>query len=191
MTDTLTPPPLDDIAAPRSRRPGKRTLLASAAVLAALTLGAGGFWATGAFFTDEETVTGNSVSTGSLTIGETIKTPLTVSGMLPGQTADPAEVLTFENTGTTAFTYTVTLDNVAPGADAPAGLPGWIPVTITSGGQAATGTLAAPPEVTVASLAEDTAAAVTVEVGLSDDADNTAQGKSVTFDVAVTAEQIP
>lgn len=157
---------------------------------AALLLIGGGYAITGAVFTDSETVPGNSVGTASLTIGETVAAPVAVADLSPGDTVETEDVLVFENTGTVPFTYTVALEDVVTSDGSPAALAGWLPVTISAGGQTASGTLDDLPEITVASLAPEATAGVDVTVGLDIAADNSAQSRTATFDLVITAEQI-
>lgn len=183
MTDTLT---TTSSPAPARRRP-PRTALALTAGAAAIALGVGGFLATTAAFTDTETVTGNSVKTATLDIGNPVSAPVTVTDLLPEQTAPTQQVLSFANTGTVAFDYTVSLANVQ--ADTPKLLE-WVPVTLTiDGGTPQTGTLASPPTIPAQELAVGATQKVSVTVGLSGDADNDVQKKGATFDVVVNATQ--
>lgn len=168
----------------------RRKKIAAYGAAGALVVLAGGYALTSAVFNDTETVTGNSVGTASLEIGEAVATALEVEDLLPGATAPAETVLAFSNGGSVPFSYTVTVSNVNASLGSPDGLLGWIPVTVTAGGASQSGTLAAPPSVTVDSLAVDADAEVQVTVGLDDDADNAAKDRETTFDVVVTANQI-
>ena len=168
----------------------KRRVVAAIGATGLLAALIGGYAITSAVFTDETTVGQNTVGTASLQIGDEASTTLSAEDLLPGETRDAVEVLTFKNTGTVPFTYDVSISDVAASSGAPSELPGWIPVTITAGGAADTGTLADPPALSVDSLAVGAAATVEVVVGLSEDASNNAQGRSVTFDLSVAAEQL-
>ena len=182
----MNTPPATAAEAPASRK--KKIAAVSAA--GALVVLAGGYALTSAVSSDSETVTGNSVGTASLEIGDAVATPLDVDDLLPGQTADPATVLTFENGGSVPFTYTVTVDGIRTSTGSPSELLGWIPISISSGGVTESGTLAAPPTVSVPSLAADADATVSVTVGLDGDADDTAKDRETIFDIVVSANQI-
>ncbi len=172
--------------APASRRK-KIAAVSAAGALVAL---AGGYALTSAVFSDSETVPDNSVGTASLEIGDAVSTPLDVEHLLPGQTANAATVLGFDNGGSVPFSYTVTLENIVPSSGSPSELLGWIPISISSGGVTESGTLAAPPTVSVPSLAADADATVSVTVGLDGNADDTAKDRETTFDIVVSANQI-
>lgn len=191
MTEQIT---LTETQTPARHGFGKRAGVAAIAGTAAVVLGVGGFLATTAAFTDQETVTGNTVGTASLLIGDPIKKPVNVTDLLPGQTVDVDDAYVFSNDGTVDFKYTVTITDIAGNSTDPAvntALLGWMPITITSGGQSVTGTLAAPPTLPAVTLAQDLAADVDVTVGLDTNADNTVQGLAATFTLVVTANQLP
>ena len=153
----------------RSDRRRRIALAAGAAALTVVVV-AGGYLATSAWFQDTETVTGNAVSTGTLSIGERTGLPLQVEGLLPGQSVDRS--FTFTNDGSADFTYSVTVD-------------------LSSDGDRAGGTLAAPPKLTgVGDVAPGESAEVDVKVGLSGpNATDDAQDFAATFDVEIVADQ--
>lgn len=178
----------DAAPAGRSRLVTPKRLALGGATIALLV--GGGFALSGASFTDEQTVGGNTVGTASLTIGETASSPVDVGDLLPGQTAPAAEVIAFENTGTVPFSYTVTLEDVDTDNADPSEFLDWIEVTVTSGGESVSGTLDDLPAIDDVVLANGADATVEVTVGLSADATNAAQDSSANFDVTVTASQI-
>lgn len=186
MTTTDTTTTAAAAAATRSRKP---IIIAMSAAAAALLIAGGGYAITGAAFTHTETVTGNSVGTATLKIGDTVSAPVSVSDLLPGQNVRTPNVITFSNAGTVPFRYTVEIANVVASAGSPSELLGWVPVTLTSGNETASGTLAALPTLSLGSTAVGGTGAVDVAVGLSTDATNSAQTRTVTFDIVVTAEQ--
>lgn len=180
MTITLT-------SAPSNRTRAWR--LAGICAAGSLILGGGVYAVTSAAFTDQETITGNTVGAATLQIGDTVTTPLNVTDLLPGQNTVTEDVVTFTNTGTVPYDYTVTIVNIAA-ADGPVELLGWIPVTISNGTTTATGTLAAPPMIDGGTSTVGATGAIDVTVGLATAADNTAQGKTASFDLVVTAAQV-
>ncbi|MFI8631292.1 hypothetical protein ACIGEP_01680 [Microbacterium sp. NPDC077663] len=187
MNTTLTAP--DAPAAPARRKP-TRALVAVSAGATAIALGVGGFLATTAAFTDQKTVTGNTVSTAELTIGDTASVPVPVNAtnLIPGGFLPVEDVLVFTNAGTVDFQYTISLSNITGDT----ALQGWTDIAITADGKTATGTLADPPHLKVSSLTPtDPAVEVDVTVGLSTDADNTVKDKTATFDLVVNATQNP
>jgi len=151
-----------------------------------VAVGAGGFLATTAAFTDSERIAGNTVGTARLTIGKTASAPVAVSDLVPGKNVTTDDVVVFDNAGTVDFGYTVTLDDVT-GSSA---LRSWAPVSLTVGEQTVVGTLADPPVLEVESLAPGApAVGVDVTVGLSPQADNTVKGQTAGFALVVTATQ--
>lgn len=176
---------------PTTTSPRNRTLnIVGICAAGALLVAGGGYAITGAAFTDQEVITGNSVGAATLTIGDTVSAPVNVTDLLPGQNTTEEDVIAFTNTGSVPFDYTVTLTNIAASTGAPTELLGWIPVTISNGTTSETGTLAAPPTLTGGTAAVDAAAAIDVTVGLATAATNAAQGDAATFDVVVTATQV-
>jgi len=176
--------------------------IAGVTAAGAMLLAGGGYAFTGATFTDSETIKGNTVKAATLAIGygqntQSYGTTVTFDKLVPGDTADAKEVLNFTNGGDVPFTYTVTINNVTTvrgpqdsSGEGQASLPGWIPVTLSSNGKSAKGTLAAPPVLTVdGSVEPGEGRKASLTVGLSSDADDKAQGASATFDVVVTASQ--
>ncbi|MFT4285755.1 MAG: hypothetical protein QM598_13060 [Protaetiibacter sp.] len=177
-----------------SDRPARdhRPLFALTAAVVAIALGAGGYLATAAAFTDSQTVEGSTVRTATLRIGSPLKTKMNTAGLLPGATQNQT-VMSFVNDGTVDFAYSVALTNIATDASTQSiadKLRGWVTVTLTSNGEHATGTLDAPPVLQAGTLATGGDARVDVTIGLSTDADNDVQDKAVLFDVVVSARQV-
>ncbi|MBM9463907.1 hypothetical protein JL108_10660 [Aeromicrobium sp. YIM 150415] len=191
MHPSISPPTSSGIRSSRRRRVALAT---GAAGLTAVVV-AGGYLATSAWFQDTETVTGNAVSTGTLSIGERTGLPLQVEGLLPGQSVDRS--FTFTNDGSADFTYSISLKNVVGSSGrtlTPAQIDTvkqWITVDLSSAGDHAAGTLAAPPKLTgIGDVAPGKSAEVDVKVGLSGpNATDDAQGFAATFDVEIVADQ--
>ena len=192
MTDQTLPAAAAD--APSRRRLPTRPALAVTAGLAAIALGVSGIVLTTAAFTDSETVTGNTVGTAKLSIGDVIGAQLSATDLLPGYQDTFSDAVTFSNDGTVDFGYTVTLTGIAGSSADPAvntALLGWVPITIASGGRQATGTLGQPPVLSGIVLPVGQTADVDVTIGLSTAADNTVQDLTASFDLVVRADQIP
>jgi hypothetical protein len=128
----LTPP------APHAR--GDRRRLAMGLVVLAVALAGLTSLVTGAFFTDSQSVTGNTFSTGTVKLGVTPATAaVTFSGMAPGDVVTAP--ITVQNTGTLSERYSVlstTTENVLAGQLALQLKSGV--TTCTTAGFAATGT---------------------------------------------------
>ena len=181
--------------APRTPDHRRRIALAIGATGITAAVVAGGYLATSAWFQDTETVHDNTVSTGTLSIGESTGQPLIVEGLLPGQSVDRS--FTFTNDGSADFTYSISLKNIE-GQSGRTLTPTqidtvkrWITVDLSSAGTQASGTLAAPPKLTgIGDVASGEKAEVDVKVGLSGpNATDDAQGFSATFDVEIVADQ--
>lgn len=175
-----------------STRSSHRLRIAGVCAAAALLLAGGGYALTGAAFTDQQSISGNTVGTASLKIGAPVTTPVKAQNLLPGGSATTPDVLTFTNGGTVPFTYEVTLANVTAGTGASSNLLKWIPVTISDGTTKETGTLAAPPTLkSKSAFGTSATGAISVTVGLDANADNSAQNNTAGFDLVVTASQVP
>ncbi len=128
----LTPP------APHAR--GDRRRLVMGLVVLAVALAGLTSLVTGAFFTDSQSVTGNTFSTGTVKLGVTPATAaVTFSGMAPGDVVTAP--ITVQNTGTLSERYSVlstTTENVLAGQLALQLKSGV--TTCTTAGFAATGT---------------------------------------------------
>lgn len=128
----LTPP------APRAA--GDRRRLLMGLVVLAVALAGLTSLVTGAFFTDSQSVTGNTFSTGTVKLGVTPATAaVTFSGMAPGDVVTAP--ITVQNTGTLSERYSVlstTTENVLAGQLALQLKSGV--TTCTTAGFAATGT---------------------------------------------------
>ncbi len=181
--------------APQTPDRRRRVALAVGATGVTAAVVAGGYLATSAWFQDTETVQDNTVSTGTLSIGERTGLPLTVEGLLPGQSVDRS--FTFTNGGSADFTYSISLKNIQ-GESGQTLTPTqidtvkrWITIDLSSAGTQASGTLAAPPKLTgIGDVASGEKAEVDVKVGLSGpDATDDAQGFTATFDVEIVADQ--
>ncbi|MFT4211798.1 MAG: TasA family protein [Microbacterium sp.] len=86
---------------PSSSRRRNRAGTIAVAALAAAALAAGGVALTNAYFTSQATVTGESVSAGTVVLSAgtaSTSAPIDVDGLLPGDTA--STVITVSNTGT-------------------------------------------------------------------------------------------
>ncbi|PRY67845.1 putative ribosomally synthesized peptide with SipW-like signal peptide [Glaciihabitans tibetensis] len=171
----------------------RRAVVGASAAAAVVAIGAGGFAVTSAYFTDQETITGNTVGTATLTIGTVTGIPITVADLLPDQTSGP-ETFTFTNSGSVDFDYSITLDNVVVSpTQTPtdlATITSWLEVTLASGTSTDSGSLASVPELVGAgTVAPGASGTATIEVGLSDTATNLAQGLDITFDVIIDAAQ--
>lgn len=195
--------------APRPHR-ARRRLLGSTMVRALLSLGlVAGAASTGtfAFWTDEATVTGITLSTGTLDLKlngqDNIAgyTNLNVSNMIPGQSS--AAVLTVNNAGTTDFTYTAT--TTASNADGK-NLRGALVVKVTGGTVsgsnptatctgstlACTGTTLNGGLVNTArALAAATNESLCIQVSLPSGAGNALQGASTAVTMTFNAVQAP
>ncbi|TSD58440.1 TasA family protein [Aeromicrobium piscarium] len=191
MYPSISPPTSSGIRSDRRRRVALAT---GAAGLMAVVV-AGGYLATSAWFQDTETVTGNAVSTGTLSIGERTGLPLQVEGLLPGQSVDRS--FTFTNDGSADFTYSISLKNVVTGSGRTLthaqieAVRKSITIDLSSAGEHAGGTLEERPRlIGVGDVEPGDEAKVDVKVGLSGpDATDDAQGFYATFDVEIVADQ--
>ena len=133
MSSAPLPPP-----APHAR--GDRRRLVMGLVVLAVALAGLTSLVTGAFFTDSQSVTGNTFSTGTVKLGVTPATAaVTFSGMAPGDVVTAP--ITVQNTGTLSERYSVlstTTENVLAGQLALQLKSGV--TTCTTAGFAATGT---------------------------------------------------
>lgn len=169
----------------------RRPKLLTIGVIAATALLATGAAATAwALFTSQATVSGQTVSAGTLSISaETASTssPISATGMLPGDSTSTK--ITLENTGNSGLYYSVQLplDSSSTLALADA-----IQATVTVGSVTETRSLSAWQTGSLhlgTALAAGASSGVTVTILLPNTADNSLQGTGAAFNVQVDAVQ--
>lgn len=170
-----------------ARRPKLMMIIALAAAALLATGAAATAWA---LFTSQATVSGQNVTTGTLSISaETASTssPISATGMLPGDSASTNIAL--ENTGSSGLYYSIQLplDDSSTLALADA-----IQATVTVGSLTETRSLSAWQTGSLhigTALATGSSADVTVTISLPTGADNSLQGTSAAFNVQIDAIQ--
>ncbi len=176
-------------AVPR-RRGMRPAMLFGGAVVGAAAIATGGALLTGALFTSQATVSGQTVGTAVVEIeAETSSSsaPIALTSMLPGDTEQTSLVL--ENTGTEGVYYTVRVP-AADGSDPE--LETALSVKVTVGALSYEATLASWQDgaLQIAQpLASEATQAVQVEVALPIDTDDAVQGKTAEFAVQFDAIQ--
>lgn len=180
----------DHPATPAQPSRRRKIAIASVGIAAAATLVAGGLAVTGAYFTSQATVNGQSVGTATVKItADTTSSsaPIDADSLLPGDTE--TTTIDVANTGSEDVYYTVRLPKTAGGD---ADLESAVRVKVTVGATSETRTLTAwqngALQVGPALEAEATQA-VAVELTLPTDADNDLQGLDAGFAVEVDAVQ--
>lgn len=171
---------------------GKAVALAASGAL--LVVGAGGFLATSAYFSDTETITGNQITTATLNLDGTTITPVSVGNLAPNE--GRAQTLTFANTSTVPLHYRVAVTNVTSSSWELANMthvnlwsyssdPGMV------NGISTGGPLAAVPESGEAVLFPGEQLTLDVSLFMDPATGNEAQAATAAFDVVVTANQYP
>ena len=178
----------------------RSTLVSLIAISLCFVLMLGATWA---WFSSTVTNQGNTIAVGTFQLDVTVNdvsikntdnnavAPVfTATNWAPGSTA--SETLTIKNMGTIPMTWKATLATGANAVDAD--LAAKINVTVKQGTQEDTYTLAqllgGQTLVTgAAALGATETAEITVTIAMADDAGNDLQGKTLGFDIVITADQ--
>ncbi len=178
----------------------RKALIASLALLA---IGAGGVAVSGAYFTNQQTLTANTLSAGTVqlgNVGDNGTTALAFNNILPVADANVAtQAQTFNinvrNTGTAAIDWAATPILTSNASAAATALAGAVNISYSTDGttwstaQTLSALAASPTTITGTNLASGSTTKIQVRAWLPATTGNSVQGNSLSFDLRVRAIQ--